>query len=488
MTLIIEKVGEDVMFKILWTLLISMIFMFSATASIDYTSLDRLNNFFVEKNYRQAKTTNLLIKKVKQTQSHDTKLQLMRNFYTQQKANKRYAPKVKKYVLKEIKTFFKSLKKNGVKKVLAKAKTIPKAKVKAINLRPFNVKISPKIIKPKTVKAKQPSTESSFINNYALELNLAVFSSLGLFILLLWRRNLSLKTRILNVATYNETQSVDQGVEPLSPSLLNSMLSLSSGIMPGSFYILYDFSGSITKFSSNTKKIVGDQISVGMKWSDLVARHFHKIGNEDSSYYISLHNADKFFTMSTKSIGTLKTNLCQFVEIDKDMITQTNEYQDNYYLENPCSLVDIFEDSLSEASSFQEFNLIDNVQIDSKGNDTSFQLESDVERLFQSLSRTIKHVYEDEAPQTKVVFETFKERHIINVEMSNYQFESFQNPDSRSFVERIEDIKSSLENLGGSIVVKNLKGMTNKAVIQVIFDQVLQRDICIEEEFELQVL
>jgi hypothetical protein len=436
--------------------------------------LDSLESFLETNRYRQVHELKTLRSFLGQTHVKDKKLQAVRDFYIKIKSNQKFKPKVKQYILKEMTSFYKSFKKINDKKALAVTKLL----VEPVKLRPIRIDADPII--------RVPATDQLAIwKKNLLVVNVMVLGLLTSVIVILFRKNILLKEAgVTSVSLDTNTKAP----KVLDHSILNTLLKVSTGILPQNSYILYDFQGKVTKFSANIKQLVAGKIYTGMPWSHVLDRHFHKIGEGESSYYISLHNTEKFFSMSTKSIDALGVNICQFVEVDKDIVTKSKDYLDQYYLDKPCSLVDLFENALVDASSFRDFNLVDNIIVESIGNDISFQSEKDIEKLFQSMAKVIRYVHEDEAPASKVKFDTFQEKHIVNFEFFNYEFSSLEDPRMKNFLERVEDVKDSLENLAGSIVVKNIKGSSNRAVIQVIFDQVLKRDLCIEEEFELQQL
>lgn len=441
------------------------------------SALDRLRIYFENNQYRQLTDIMSLQEQMKSKSPDEVKLKSIREFYIKIKDNDRFKPEVKNYVLKEIKSSYQALKLNR----LQPSTKIPKPNFKPINLRPIHIKAEP-------IDRINPSTQGIWKRNFII-VGSMIFTFFSLLVGLLLRKNYSLQQKQTGEYHQKDIQHVNSGdTKILDQSLLSTVLKLSTSILPQNSYVVFDFQGKVTKFSANMKNLVANQIEVGMLWKDILERHFHQIGEGASRYYISLHNTEKFFAASTKSIPNLSLNICQLIEVDKQMVIQTETYRDHYYLEHPCSLVDLFENALVDTSSFRDFNLVDNVLVESSGIDVSFQSEKDIENLFLSLAQLIKYVYEDEAPFAKVHFDTFKERHIINLEFMNYQFGPLNEATSKNFMVLIEDIKAQLLNVAGSIVVKNKSGTQDSAIVQVIFDQIISRDISIEDEFELQVL
>lgn len=432
---------------------------FFAHANVNYSSIEKVNEFFVSKNYRQAKESTQLINELKLEKSSDLRLKKVRNFYLKLKANKKFDKQTRTFVLGNVKKFYHDLKLNSDKKVIERKPAINTTK-----------------IRPLSTKRVQLNKQSLWIRYWkTLAILCASFTLVSLFFFV--RR--SRKRR------KNANPEVSDQIDN---SLLSSIVKLSSSVMPDSYYIMYDFNGKITKFSSNVKNITGQCVREGMSFSDLLNRHFHKIGEGRNEYYISLHNTECFFSLSKKSISSLGVNICLLLEVDKSIVMQTEDYQQNFYLAKPVCLIDLLEDSLVEMSSFRQINLVDRIIVESKGNDTSFQAEQDLKQLFGAIGQTIKVIYEEDAPHMKVRLDTFQQKHKVDIFIDEYQFSAFEGAENTDLLKSFEGIKNALANLGGSLLVKNAQDIVNKGQIQIVFDQVIQRDLTIEEEFELQEL
>lgn len=422
----------------------------------DTQALERLHQFFIDKNYRQAKMTKKVLQQMKEENTRESKMQHIQTLYKQISENRRFDPKVKQYALKEIKSSYESIK---------GAKRQKKNLVGAHSLKRRS---------PATAVSVAQKKDDSLYDGYRIFLSIGSFIFLGGCIVILFRKNQSLRKKMAEAMPMKND-------EDLNESFINSLVKLSASVLPENYYVFYDFSGKITKFSSNTRSLVKGDFDTGMKWSDVLERNFHKVGEGHSSYYMSLHNTQRFLAMKSKSIESLDTNIAQLVEVDREMVFYSREYKKNYYLRKSCGLVDIFENSLLEVSSFRSLNLIDNIMIELEGSDTTLQDENDIRQLFQSISQMIRVIYEKKTIQTSVKFDLFKRNHIIDIKFHDYTFTSLDDPDNADLMGQIESIKLALESLGGSIVVKNLEGGQGMALVQIIFQQVVQRNLFIQE-------
>ncbi|MCB0745309.1 MAG: hypothetical protein KDC67_15475, partial [Ignavibacteriae bacterium] len=171
--------------------------------------------------------------------------------------------------------------------------------------------------------------------------------------------------------------------------------------------------------------------------------------------------------------------------VDRALVEMSKDYQDKYYLDSRTSLMDEIENSLVEASSFRDFNLIEHTEISQKGADTCFQRKEDIQRLLTPLAKVMGYIYETEKCEFNLKLETLQQRHILNLECVDFTVPSLQDSNAEFIVQKVEEIKMALHNVGGSIAVKNTREFRSDFVIQVIFEQVAENEITIEENFEL---